>query len=444
MIPHPNMLWLAGLGLVPLAIVGVLVPALSPLVIVLVFLLFAIAFMDGVLSRDMAKNFIVTSPSLTRMTRNRVESLPLTVQRKQGRPWFFRLALSRSPEINPTELFLSGWAYSDKRLQLPLQCQPLNRGQVILEFAHLECPSRLKFWMIRHTHPLHAEVRIFPNLQDQRKQASGLFVRRDQVGAANIRKMGKGREFEMLREYVQGDSYEDIHWRSTAKRRMPVTKVFQIERTQEVYVLIDTSRLSARSMQDEDSEPPEPILERYIQSAMLLQQVAAQQGDLFGLVVFNDKVDRFVRARSGKAHYTACAETLYNLKSRMTSPDFEGVFSFIRTRLRKRALLIFLTDLEDPATSETFVKNVQMISRQHLVFVNVISDPAIQPIFGPLPAATSHDLYHHFARHLQWKNNRELHLDLNRKGVQFSEVTNSQASIHVINQYMQVKRRQLL
>ena len=59
--------------------------------------------------------------------------------------------------------------------------------------------------------------------------------------------MGKGREFEKLREYVRGDSLNDIHWKATAKRGHPVTKEYQIERTQEVYIAIDASRMSGRA-----------------------------------------------------------------------------------------------------------------------------------------------------------------------------------------------------
>ncbi len=43
------------------------------------------------------------------------------------------------------------------------------------------------------------------------------------------------------------DGFDEIHWKATAKRRHPITKVFQVERTQEVYAVIDASRLSARS-----------------------------------------------------------------------------------------------------------------------------------------------------------------------------------------------------
>jgi uncharacterized protein (DUF58 family) len=62
------------------------------------------------------------------------------------------------------------------------------------------------------------------------------------------RQVGKGRDFEQLREYLPGDGYEDIHWKATAKYGHPVTKVFQIERTQELYVVLDASRLSGRTM----------------------------------------------------------------------------------------------------------------------------------------------------------------------------------------------------
>jgi len=69
---------------------------------------------------------------------------------------------------------------------------------------------------------------------------------------------GKGRDFEKLREYIPGDSLDDIHWKATAKRGHPVTKVFQIERTQEVYVILDASRLSGAP----SGSPPRAALER--------------------------------------------------------------------------------------------------------------------------------------------------------------------------------------
>ena len=115
-----------------------------------------------------------------------------------------------------------------------------------------------------------------PNVFNERKNLAGLFLNRGGLGVHARRQIGKGREFEQLRQYFPGDSYEDLHWKATAKRGMPVTKVFQIERTQEVYVVLDSSRLSSRraqrSLRPETAGVDESgsILERFITAALIM------------------------------------------------------------------------------------------------------------------------------------------------------------------------------
>jgi len=137
------------------------------------------------------------------------------------------------------------------------------------------------------------------------------------------RQVGKGREFEKLRDYVPGDGSEDIHWKATARRGRPVTKVFQIERTQEVYVALDASRLSAR----------EDAIERHISTALLIGMAAEKQGDLFGLLSFSDRVENFLRAANGTTHYHACRDAIHALQPRKVNPDFDEVRSLSRMKL---------------------------------------------------------------------------------------------------------------
>ena len=54
-----------------------------------------------------------------------------------------------------------------------------------------------------------------------------------------------GGEFEKLRDYVPGDSYKDINWKASARRRKPVTQVYEAERSQNVVLCIDAGRLMA-------------------------------------------------------------------------------------------------------------------------------------------------------------------------------------------------------
>jgi uncharacterized protein (DUF58 family) len=294
-------------------------------------------------------------------------------------------------------------------------------------------------------------VRVYPNLGAERRNLSALFLNRGTFGLHAQRQVGKGRDFEKLRDYIPGDSYDDVHWKATAKRGRPVTKIFQIERTQELYVIVDASRLSGREIAraPDGPEAPEPrpvelILERFITSALILGLAAERQGDLFGLITFTNKVETFVRAKNGQAHYDACRDALYTLRPQTVTPDFDELATFIRLRLRRRALLVFLTALDDPVLAESFTRNMDLLARQHLVFVNMMKPPGADPLFSDAAVASTDDLYGRLGGHLQWHNLRELEKVLQRRGVRFSLLDNERMSTQLVSQYVSVKQRQIL
>jgi len=279
----------------------------------------------------------------------------------------------------------------------------------------------------------------------ERKHVAALFLNRGTLGIHAQRQVGKGRDFEKLRDYIPGDGYEDIHWKATAKRGRPVTKVFQIERTQEIYVILDASRLSAREVAD-PADPGRRVstLERFITAGLMLALAAERQGDLFGLLTFSDRVHEFVRARNGQAHYSLCRDALYTLHPQIVTPDYDELFAFIRTRLRRRALLVFLTALDDPLLAESFERNAGLICRQHLLLVNMIQPPDARPLFSDPRVARLDDLYRELGGHVQWQNLMELGKKLKQRGVQFSLLQNEKLSAGVVTQYLSVKRRQLV
>jgi uncharacterized protein (DUF58 family) len=328
----------------------------------------------------------------------------------------------------------------------------------------------LGFWSVRARVPLDSEFRVYPNLLTERRNLAGLFLHRGAFGVHAQRQVGKGRDFEKLRDYIPGDSFDEIHWKATAKRGRPVTKVFQIERTQEIYVIVDASRLSARpsvpssefrvpSSRPEPSgagernaepgtrnpEPAlEPALERFLTSALILGLVAEQQGDLFGLLTFSNQVETFLRARNGQAHYDACRDALYTLEPRLVSPDFEEVATFIRLRLRRRALLVFLTALDDPLLAESFVRSMELVCRQHLILVNLLPPAGVRPLFSNAAVASVDELYRELGGHLRWQKLCELQRVLQRRGVRLSLLEDATMSAQLVSQYVGVKRRQVL
>jgi uncharacterized protein (DUF58 family) len=301
--------------------------------------------------------------------------------------------------------------------------------------------SPLGFWAPRKTLLVDSEIRVYPNLLSERKHLAALFLHRGALGLHVQRQVGKGRDFEKLREYVPGDSFDEIHWKATARRAKPITKVFQIERTQEIYVVVDASRLSARQA---EPHSPDSILERLVTAALVLGLAAEQQGDLFGLLAFTNKVETFVRAKSGKTHYSACRDALYTLEPEIVTPDFDELCTFIRLRLRRRALILFLTSLDDPALAENFVRNVELIRRQHLILVNMIRQSGTTPLFTDPGIESVDDLYRRLGGHLRWHKLRQLEKTLQRRGIRFSLIENERLSADLVSQYLSVKQRQLI
>ncbi|HEU6446956.1 MAG TPA: DUF58 domain-containing protein [Verrucomicrobiae bacterium] len=434
--------WTAAITL-PFAFLIAVAPNAVVISLVLMAAFFLLVIADAIGAGKSLAGISVQLPPVARMSKDRQGKLELRIRNERQKQKNLRLAFAwpREIKVENQEMDAVLPAQSEwSRLTWP--CTPLKRGNYRLNSAFIETASSLGFWAIRKTVPVQSEVRAYPNLLGERKSLAALFLNRGIFGLHAQRQIGKGRDFEKLREYVSGDGYDEIHWKATARRGKPITKVFQIEKTQEVYVIVDASRLSSRK--PDDNGETDSVLERFVTSALVLGLAAEQQGDLFGLLTFTDKVEKFVRAKNGYAHYNACRDALYTLEPKIVTPDFDELCTFIRLRLRRRALLIFLTSLDDPAVAESFVRNMELIHRQHLVLVNMVQPPGIQPLFSNPDVANVDDLYRELGGHLRWQKLRELQKILQRRGVQFSLLANERLSAELISQYLNVKRRQLL
>lgn len=335
----------------------------------------------------------------------------------------------------------------------------LKRGRYFIDACHVETRSRFGGWLIRRRFPLDLEVRVYPDLSAERRRLSGLFLHRGQVGGHAVRQVGKGREFEQLREYQHGDDYIDIDWKATARRGQPVTRTYQIERTQEVYVVVDHSRLSAREMRSRAAAEDEPVtewstggshevttqLERFLQCALILASVAERQGDLFGFISFADRVDRFLRAGGGSGHYHLVRDALHTLEPERVAPNFEELMITLRQRLTRRALVVMLVDLGDPLTAEQFYESVSLICRQHLVLVNMVRPEGARPLFaGDSGLADAGDLYRELSGHLQWSELGEIGKKLGHLGVEMGLPEHEELCADVVTRYLKVKKRQLI
>lgn len=442
-VPRTRLLFWTALVVLPCAFLAGAAANMATAACALMGALFLFVLVDAAAAGKSIAGISVELPPVVRMSKDREANLKLRIRNERQRERRMRIGLPWPREIQSANNELDALLPAQSEWsQLTWTCTPRKRGNYKFEQVYLEGESPLGFWAARKPVPVQSEIRVYPNLLDDRKNLSALFLNRGQFGLHAQRQVGKGREFEKLREYIPGDGYDEIHWKATARRGKPVTKLFQIEKTQEVYVIVDRSRLSARAP-GENSDGVS-ALERFVTAALVLGLAAEQQGDLFGLLAFGDKVEKFVRAKNGQAHYNACRDALYTLQPGIVSPDFDELCTFIRLRLRRRALLIFLTALDDPAVSESFVRSLGLIQRQHLILVNMLQPPGVRPLFSDANVADLDDVYEELGGHLRWQKLRELQKILGRLGVQFSLLKNERLSAELVSQYLSVKQRQLL
>jgi uncharacterized protein (DUF58 family) len=397
----------------------------------------AIVIVDAVAAKQSRPALTFETEDVVRLSKDRQGTIPVFIRNLRTGPSVVRFGFPFPPAIETeTETMLVRLPADQPASRVLWPCTPRSRGRFKLNRIYFESGSPLGFWSARSNAPINLEIRVYPDLTQERKQVAALFLNRNLSGVHTQRLVGQGRDFEKLREYIHGDSFDQIHWKATAKRGKPVTKVFQIERTQEVYIAIDYSRLTARLVQDE------PVLEHFLKAALVLGMAAQRQGDLFGVITFADRVDGFMRARNGKAHYTACREMLAILEPRIVTPDYEDLFAFLRLRLRRRALIIVLTDLNDPILAESFVRSSELVARQHLLLVNMIRPALSLPLFSHPDAASTDSLYEKLAGHMLWNNLKELHNVLHRHGIQLSQPEDSRLTADLVSQYLSVKQRQ--
>ncbi|HUA85525.1 MAG TPA: DUF58 domain-containing protein [Bryobacteraceae bacterium] len=435
-VPSALLIWIvAGIGF-PAAILAALFPGARIAAICVGSLIAMAAFIDAALRRRALAGIRVETPELVRLFKDREGEIQIKIHNANRNARRLRIGVA-APEGLETQ-------DEDRVVQLPASAEAAaiswtftgrRRGRYRFDSCFLEAPSLLGLFAVRRRDPLALEMRVYPNL---RRKDDLKALRRGAEGVHSLRQIGRGREFEKLREYVAGDALDEIHWKAAARRGHPITKVFQVERTQEIYVIIDASRLSARPAGEETA------LERSIVAALLIGAAAERSGDRFGLAAFSTQVEAFARAANGKSHYAACRDAIYQLQPRLLPPDFEEIATFLRLRLRRRALLFFLTSLDDPVLAENFARAMQLLARRHLVVAAMPKPDWARPLFEESSVESPRDIYRALAGHLGWKKLRETESALGRLGIRLALIQPEHFGGELIGLYDEIKQRQLL
>ncbi|MDQ3032962.1 MAG: DUF58 domain-containing protein, partial [Myxococcota bacterium] len=328
------------------------------------------------------------------------------------------------------------------RRELAYVVVPPRRGRARFGDLHLRVEGGLGLGAAVLEVPASAEARVYPNVLGARRYAlsARLGAMRAQ-GLRSVRVVGGGGEFEQLREYVSGDAFRDLDWKSSAKRHRPVTRVMQQEKSQQVLLAVDAGRMMASRLGGAGGGLTK--LDHAVHAALLLAYVALRQGDRVGLVVLADDVRVFVPPARGAAQYRRLLEALFPIEPELTHVDFRRFVEFVRVRVPRRALVVVFSDLLDEAHAMPLAQHAAVLRRRHLPVCVTMHDPVAHEL-ASRPAARAHDAYVRAAAADLLAERAAVKAHLRASGVALVESPPGELAVATVNRYLELKSRHAL
>jgi uncharacterized protein (DUF58 family) len=316
--------------------------------------------------------------------------------------------------------------------------RPTQRGDATLGDCYVRYQSVLRIAERWVRAPLGQTVRIYPNLEEAKRHSIYLLRSRQiALEKRHARVRGIGREFESLREYQQGDEYRDICWTAAARRGKLVTRVYQIERSQTVWIVIDSGRLMRARVGGFSK------LDHAVNSALSLAQVALYSGDRVGLVAYGRGIRHQLPAAKGSAHLRQVIEQLALVHEEGSEADHLQMAARLLTDQKRRSLIVWLTDLAETAMTPEVIEAASMMMPRHLVLFVVIGQPDLGALASKTPKTES-EMYQ-VAAAQEMVHRRELLLArLRERGALALEVSSGAVSPVLVNAYLQIKERNQL
>lgn len=176
---------------------------------------------------------------------------------------------------------------------------------------------------------------------------------------------GRGMEFAEVREYQMGDDIRTIDWNVTARQGHPYVKVFEEERELTVMLLVDVS--SSGEFGTFEQMKGEIAAE----ICALLAFSAIKNNDKVGLIIFSDKVEKFVSPKKGKSHVLRVIREILFHEPQGTQTNIADALQFLSRVTRRRAVVFLVSDF----MSSGYEKALQIANKRHDIVSITITDP---------------------------------------------------------------------
>lgn len=175
---------------------------------------------------------------------------------------------------------------------------------------------------------------------------------------------GRGMEFSEVREYQYGDDVRNIDWNVTARFGHPFIKVFEEERELTVMLMVD---ISGSLMFGSLSKTKQRVA---AELSAILAFSALKNNDKVGLILFTDKIEKFVPPRKGNIHVLRIIREVLSFEPEGNATDIKAALEFMNNAIKKRSIIFLLSDFLD----EDYEKILRVVGKKNDLIGVVLDD----------------------------------------------------------------------
>ena len=353
---------------------------------------------------------------------------------------------------NPTgELTLPAAGVASARYTI----QPRERGDCEAGKLYLRYGSLLGLAERWAVCDLTQALRVYPNFEQTR--GNQLYLARSRRVEMQMRMMrlrGQGSEFESLRDYREGDDLRDVCWTASARRGGLITRQYQTERSQAVWIVLDCgrlmrSRVSATAPGQSALPVAEPgarvhsKLDFACTTAVALAQLALFSGDRVGLLAYGQGIQQRLLPGRGAAHLRQLIESLAQVRAETSEADHLRATATLNRLQPRRSLILWVTDLAETAMRPEVIDGAMQLLRRHVLLFVAMAQPEVDRIADARPKNVEQMFRAAAAQEMAGR--RELLLArLHEHGALTLDLNPEALTSTVLNNYLTVKERAMV
>lgn len=337
-------------------------------------------------------------------------------------------------DIHPAEFASEGLPQSielaeGQRGKISYRITPTKRGDH--QLTGVACRLSRWLWQYQFTLPLKSDIRVYPNFAAQRQfnRLAGASLQ-TQLGTEKRRQRGGGNDFHQLREFRDGDPLRAIDWKATSRLKKVIAKEYQDERDQQIIVLLDCGKRMAHA------EGTLSHLDETLNAVMLLSHIAVKQGDAVGLMTFGG-IDRWIAPVKGATASHQLLTQLYDLWPTRESPDFVSAANLLMQRVRKRALIIVVTNTRNDE-KQALTESINMMRKRHLVLLADLRETIVRELLQK-EITDADDAYSWLGACSYQAERDNFHNRLRGHGALILDTAPTLLTGNLINRYQQIK-----